>query len=288
MQEHSDFDDSFDHEECCSKSENRPAFPSPPSCLPERQQAKLEAKIEEANTLLLNLALSNEQSEEGRRVSFEGLVGQWAEVVLTREGEAGLPAVKKGNRIKIKNSKESLFKKKLAARKRRKRRAVRPKAHAGKKKLPQVTLPKSSVLLYKQSGRVQLAGRNFVLLKKKEQEMIIPFSKIQSIKSFTRHRGLDKDPALLDIDPALRRALMFKFGETVASSPELIHLFFKMTLPIFLLGYIDKKVNIVLARNNIAGHIHEVDEETVTIVTAKRKQRVIPLDSIYLIVSSSL
>ncbi|MCI2255042.1 hypothetical protein L2D08_11765 [Domibacillus sp. PGB-M46] len=287
MQEHSHFDDSFSHKENCSKNENRPAFPSPPSCLPERQQEELEAKIDETNALLLNLALSNEQSEEGRRVSFEGLVGQWAEVVLTREGEAGLPAVKKGNRTKIKNSKESLFKKKLEARKRRRRRAVRPKAHAGKKKLPQTILPKSSVLPYKQSGRVQLAGRNFVLLKKKEQEVIIPFSKIQSIKSFTRHPGLDKGPALLDIDPALRRALMFKFGETVASSPELVHLFFKMTLPIFLLGYIDKKVKIVLAKKAISGHIHEVDEETVTIVTAPKKQRVIPLDSIYLIVSSS-
>ncbi|WP_309090214.1 hypothetical protein [Domibacillus sp.] len=287
MQEHSHFDDSFGHKEDCSKSENRPTFPSPPSCLPERQQEELEAKIDETNALLLNLALSNEQSEEGRRVSFEGLVGQWAEVVLTREGEAGLPAVKKGNRTKIKNSKESLFKKKLAARKRKKRRTVRLKAHAGKKKLPQTALPKSSVLLYKQSGRVQLAGRNFVLLKKKEHEIIIPFSKIKSIKSFTRHPGLEKGPALLDIDPVLRRALMFKFGETVASSPELIHLFFKMTLPIFLLGYIDKKVNIVLSKKAISGHIHEVDKETVTIITAQKKQRVIPLDSICLIVSSS-
>ncbi|WP_050181967.1 hypothetical protein [Domibacillus robiginosus] len=286
MQEHSDFEGSFEQEECCSKGENRPAFPSPPSCLPEQEQEELEAKIDETNALLLNLALSNEQSEEGRRVSFEGLVGQWAEVILTRESEADLPAVKRGT--KTKSSKDGLLKRKRAARKQKKSGIVWSKAHASRKKLLKKTRPTSRALLYKQSGRVHIAGRDFVVLKKKEQEIIIPFSKIQSIKSFTRHPGLVKEPALIDIDPLLRRCLTFKFGETVASSPELIHLFFKITLPIFLLGCIDKKVKIVLSKKSIIGFIHEVNEETVTIVTPKKVKRIIPLESVHLVVLSSL
>ncbi|WP_197076594.1 hypothetical protein [Domibacillus indicus] len=268
----------------------KPAFPSPSSCLPEEEQEELEAKIEEANDLLLNLALSNEQSEEGRRVSFEGLIGQWAEVILIREAEKDMAAAEEtGDQATKSNIRKSiLLKKNLAVRQTAKSRAVSPKANIRRKKLSQKAARKSTALFYKQSGRVEVAGRDFVLLKKKEQEIIIPFLKIQVVKSFTRHPGLDKEPALLNIDPALRRLLMFQFGETVASSPALLHLFFKITLPIFLLGYLHKNVKVILPGQVITGVIHEVDQEAVTVISIKKEQKIIiPLSAVQAIISSA-
>lgn len=288
-----------------------PSFSSPTSCLPQKQQEELEARIEEANALLLRLSLSNDQPEEGRRLSFEGLIGQWAEVIVIRDTEAGLPAAEKKQPLKQNNAtdektaarrkktfrkravtipanKRIRLKKRPTARKQKTGRAAAPRVKTAKKQLHQKKLAKSRTLFYKESGRVYVVGRNFILLKKKKYEILIPFSRVHSIKSFNRYPQLIKEPVLLNINPCLRQSLTFNFGETVASSPELLHLFFRMTIPIFLLGYIDKKVKIVWPEKSITGFVHEVDKETITLMTDQKERRRISLHSIYSIASSSI
>ncbi|MCP3762350.1 hypothetical protein NLX67_08095 [Domibacillus sp. A3M-37] len=299
-------DDFCSPENGCPHYLQTPKYPSPSSCLPKEQQMELEAKIEAANELLLNLALSNKRPEEGRAKSFEGLIGQWAEVIIYDEAKADSHLNKEKTSLektaeekpvkKRRKKRENAFanrkkainisvRKKKAMTKVKRVRDVWPKAEISKKVPSKKRMLKSSVLFRKHSGRVYVVGRDFVLLKKKEKDIIIPLSKVHSIKSFNRYPQAIKEPALLNIDPCLRRSITFKFGETVASSPELTQLFFKMTMPIFLLHLLDKKVKIMISTKEIHGLVHEINKETLTIVMANKERKIIPLHSIHSIIA---
>ncbi len=276
---------------CFRKNGASPAFSSPSSCLPEDQQEELEARIKETNTLLLNLALSNQQPEEGRRVLFQGLLGQWVEVLTGRElpvpsansqkpsshfKTPTLPKKRCGKKtskqglVRGKNPRKGFLKKKQFQ-----KPVARPKAAAPKK-----TPAKNSVLFNKYSGRVHLVGRDFVLLKRKKQDLLIPFSSVHSVTSFKRFSHSVRKPALLDADPCLQQALILNFGETVASSPELIQLFFKMSLPIFLLQLLDQKVKVVFDGKKLTGCLRKVDKEALTVFTTYQKELPVPFSSI--------
>ena len=84
-------------------------------------------------------------------------------------------------------------------------------------------------------GRVTLAGFNFVVLQEEEIISILPYSQIETIKPNGRFAEPYPEPELSEIDPCLRRDLTFHFGEVVSSSPELIHLFFRIHLDVYLL-----------------------------------------------------
>ncbi|MCI2255559.1 hypothetical protein L2D08_14390 [Domibacillus sp. PGB-M46] len=263
-------------EECCPKRLDTPKFPSPSTCLPEERQRALEEKIERANELLLNLALSNKQPKEGRVRSFEGLTGQWVEIVIDRREK--LDTEKKTVRKVSNKRKKSVWKRKMM-------RNLVTRIKRSKKFLKNKHVVKSKALVRKCYGRVHLVGRDFVLLKKKENDIIIPLSKVHSIKSISRFTQPTNEPGLLNIDPCLRRSITFNFGETVASSPELIQLFFKMTLPIFLLHLVDKKITVMLLEKKEQGIVQEVDKESLTLLTVKKEIKVIPFHSIYSIIT---
>ncbi|OES45338.1 hypothetical protein [Domibacillus iocasae] len=343
-------------EDCCPERLETPKFPSPFSCLPEEQLRELEALIDAANELLLDLALANERLDERTMKAFEGLINQWVEVVIdcTNEEDASLTdtdnapldgtaetnenTLPTGEVLKVNESKteqktisteetsikvpdvhpvkpEKKRKKKRNVSSRRKKASVKrrkarkvisrklPKRKNKKKirtrsdeKLVSTTeTPNANTLVDEQivdinekqkvEGRVYVVGRDFVLLKKEETDIIIPLSKVHFIKSSNHFVRPANEPALLNIDPCLRRSLTFNFGETVASSPELIHIFFKMTLPVFLFHLVDKKVKILLLKEEIKGTVHEVDEETLTIVTAEEERKTVPFDSICFIMT---
>ncbi|MFT4412451.1 hypothetical protein ACLM5H_01200 [Fredinandcohnia humi] len=131
------------------------------------------------------------------------------------------------------------------------------------------------------AGRVFLVGFDFVVIRNRnDREVIIPFEKIKLI-------NLDKgrfaepidEPQLLDIEPCLRRAITFNFGEKVASSPELIQIFFRLRLTIYILVLVSKKVKVNIDGESMVGNISEVHEESLTI-KIKENNREIPLDNI--------
>jgi ribosome maturation factor RimP len=134
------------------------------------------------------------------------------------------------------------------------------------------------------AGRIQLAGQNFVLLTAKEREIVIPYKRICQIKpkeGFTDPPP--NEPRLIDIGPCLRRALTFDFGNTVSCSPELINLFFRLSLQVFLLTKVDKKVRILMDNKQVSGMLLEVSGESIQIGLKKRKVREIPIDRICLL-----
>ncbi|MFS0638521.1 hypothetical protein AB1K84_21715 [Mesobacillus foraminis] len=217
-------------EECCPPKLETPRFPSPATCLPEDEQRRLEARIDEANELLLDLGLSGDLEFESRRRAFEGLMGQYVNVQIDCPKED-------------------------------------PK---GKEKIT--------------AGRVELAGQNFVLLKAKEREIVIPFGRICRINP--RDGFIEPpphEPRLTDIDPCLRRAIAFDFGNTVSCSPELINIFFRLSLQVFLLTKVDKKIRILMDNKQVNGKLVEVSGETIQISSKKRKIREIPLNKICLL-----
>lgn len=289
--------------ECCPKVLETPKFPSPASCLPEEQTRELEELIEVVNELLLDLALSNEQPELGRMKAFEGLIGQLVDVKIDCPDS-------EGNEALVVNEEEVLLPKKYAylfetdlpldKKERRRilllrrrilrkiRRMNKRKKMRLKQKVQSNRGSRRNEVINEQvvshlnngeiSGRVHAVGRNFVLLRNNKEEIFIPLLKITLIKPHNRFAQPTKGPDLTEIDPCLRRALTFNFGETVASSPELIDIFFKMTLPIFLLTHIDKPVIIKTADEKLEGTLICVNQESLTI--SNGNMRDIPFESI--------
>ncbi|WP_051556424.1 hypothetical protein [Alkalihalobacterium bogoriense] len=80
-------------EECCPERIRTPKFPSPNTCLPQEELEELERKISEANELLLSLALTRGNEEEGvleqerLRTAFEGLKGKVIKVEVSKENQ---------------------------------------------------------------------------------------------------------------------------------------------------------------------------------------------------------
>lgn len=310
-------------EGCCPPRLDTLKFPSPTSCLPEEETRELEGRIDAANELLLDLALSNERPEEGMMRSFEGLSGQWVEVeILTEEEEeeatatnaeeAQLDSLTSVSRAPlISESSETIMHKEnqnesattgimLLDRpdineEKVKRKCIKSKnkiyirwQKVSKRRLDSrkkeqqsceqgPAIEESGIL----KGRVHIVGKDFVLLKDNKKETLIPFAKIRSIKLDNRFAQPANKPELLNIDPCLRRSLTFNFGETVASSPELIQIFFKVNLSIFLLLQLNKKVKIKLSDEEIEGVVNEVSEESVGLEITDEKIREIPFQSIF-------
>ena len=118
-------------------------------------------------------------------------------------------------------------------------------------------------------GRIFLVGKDFVLLKDEDEksDLIIPYEHVNCIKPNNRFAEPDKEPRLADIEPCFRRQLTFNFGEVVASSPELIQIFFGMTLKIYLLLVVGEKVQVLTDGESMQGILCDVFDETFTLKT---------------------
>lgn len=293
-------------ENCCPQRLETPKFPSPTSCLPKEQARELEELIDVTNELLLDLALSNERPEEGRMKSFEGLMGQMVEVKIDCEKttnkenknhkvlqleqlmsmDLDSPLEKREQK---KRRKKQYWTKKVGKKKRYKKRnrKVNKVSKNKKKSRKKATVKTQDVIIRdngKLKGNVQVIGRDFVLLRRNKVEILIPLIRVSLIKAHERFAHPDHGTELFDIDPCLRRDLTFNFGETVASSPKLIEIFFKLTMPIFLLIHLRKKVTIKLADEELVGTLKEINKDSLVISMKNNKIRVVPLLSICFII----
>lgn len=272
-------DDDFCIPEGCPERIKTPKYPSPTSCLPEKQLHQLEEKIDAANRLLLDLGLSNEQPEIGRRMIFDGLMGQVVKMKIrcdgnvTQEwngGNAPINGTAAGHPVSSFPIEQIDRKKRL------------PKNKRGRKKHLQSKRKRESMKKVKNiiEGKVQLVGRNFVQLINEGKMIIIPFSKICVIFTKKRFLPADKEQALIDIDPCFRRELTFNFGETVANDPEMIQLFFRLTLPMFLETIESEKVVVNTDNEQFHGRLKSTDSENLIIDSTNGEQYKIHLNSV--------
>lgn len=114
-------------------------------------------------------------------------------------------------------------------------------------------------------GEVALSGFDFVVLSNEEKVFIYPYSEIDVVKPFGRFADPYEDPELREIDSCFRRELTFHFGDVVSSSPELIHLFFRMRLNIYLLVFEEKHIQIQIEGQTIEGQMKRVDKESISL-----------------------
>lgn len=131
-------------------------------------------------------------------------------------------------------------------------------------------------------GRVTLAGFDFVALQGEEIVSILPYQQIETIKPNGRFAEPYHDAELVDIDPCFRRDLTFRFGEVVSSSPELIHLFFRMHLDIYLLTIEAKRIQVTVDGSTVEGLLTDVNKETI-VLKVEGERRIIPIGKISLI-----
>ncbi|SEM11805.1 hypothetical protein SAMN05192533_10176 [Mesobacillus persicus] len=273
--------------ECCPERIPTPLYPSPNSRLPHEELEELEARIEEANRLLLDLGLSErgngfdddfeELNEEARMRAFDGLVGQLVRVKIDCEAEEeeelfeSVRSTTSGSPHRIKGVKA----------KKRANGFTRKKRKVKKRSLKRTSVPVTTKQAKRTvEGRVHLVGRNFVLLKNEEKEIFIPLLKVCSIFLKNRYATPANEADLLCIDPCFRRALTFQFGETVASSPELIQLFYRIPLNIYLLLLEGKKVRVRLADRLVVGTLIKVDKEQIRLCLKNDKEKTISLNQI--------
>lgn len=113
-------------------------------------------------------------------------------------------------------------------------------------------------------GFVALAGRDFVLIRKKKKEFIIPYVHIKCMSLNKKYAEPEHEAKLSDIEPCFRRNITYHFGRTVSSSPELIELFFGLDLKVYLLLLINRELKVVMDDERFKGKLHNVHRETFT------------------------
>ncbi|WP_017378533.1 hypothetical protein [Paenisporosarcina sp. TG-14] len=114
-------------------------------------------------------------------------------------------------------------------------------------------------------GKVTLSGFDFVSLEEEESRWLYPYSQIETIKPYGRFAEPFHEPELSLIDPCFRRDLTFHFGDVVSSSPELLHLFFRISLDVYLLLYVEKHVQVKTDESTIEGILADVYKDSIAL-----------------------
>ncbi|PID00892.1 MULTISPECIES: hypothetical protein [unclassified Sporosarcina] len=121
------------------------------------------------------------------------------------------------------------------------------------------------------SGVVMMAAFDFILLSRDDYKIIVPYEQIESVKASGCYAELVPVANLLNIGPRLRRKLTFQFGKVVGSSPELIQLFFKIPLAVYLLLFEDQTIKVRVGRSLIEGVLVDVNKESIVLEMNKEK-----------------
>ncbi|MFS0577118.1 hypothetical protein AB1K83_15880 [Sporosarcina sp. 179-K 3D1 HS] len=130
-------------------------------------------------------------------------------------------------------------------------------------------------------GKVTLAGFDFVVLQVEEGAFIVPYSQIEKILPAGRFAETFPDPRLKDASKDCQKALTFRFGELVASTPELIHLFFRMRLEVFLLTLEARTLQVLTEDSTFHGILKQVNRGTICLSVGEKEVE-IPLSRVCL------
>jgi small nuclear ribonucleoprotein (snRNP)-like protein len=269
----------------CPERIETPKFSSPTSCLSEERLHALEERIDAANRLLLDLGLSNEQSENGRRILFDGLKGKTVKIKVRcsheeseehpeAEAETGTIGADVQSDIELKKHFKKSKKKRLLKKKLSKKNRLQFKA---KRK----TWKKNKNII---EGVVELVGRDFVQLKKKGQKFLIPYSKVCVTLTKKHYQLPVHEPSLIDIEPCFRRELTFNFGETVANDPELVQLFFRIKLSMYLKTSVGERILVKTDNERLQGIVRSIDSHNIIIDNTAASSTSISMNSVCYII----
>lgn len=261
-------------DDCCLPDDcpdliETPRFPSPTSCLPEGRLHELEEKIDGANRMLLDLALSNEQSELGRRNLFDGLAGEMVKIKISCSDSDDNLLGESPEFIEEVINKKSKTKKRPKKKRLAKKNKLKRKQRLKKKKLSKKFL----------EGFVQLVGNDFVQIQKNGKMYLIPFRRTCLVLSKKPYQPPKSQTPLADIDPCFRRELTYNFGETVAGDPELVQIFFRIKLAMYLMTFEDQKFTVYTNAGKETGLLKRCENGKIHLVTQSDQEIEIPFSS---------
>lgn len=262
-------EDDFCFPDDCPDRIETPKIPSPTSCLSEGRLHELEGKIDAANRMLLDLGLSNEQPEIGRRILFDGLEGEMVKIKINCSD------YDEENKDACQEPIEEVINNKAVRKKRPRKKRLVKKQNLKQKNRYKMKKGSKNFL----EGFVQLVGSDFVQLKKNGKTFIIPFNKICLVLSKKRYQSAISNPPLAEIDSCFRRDLTFKFGETVAENPELVQIFFRNRLSMYLKTFADEKVSIFTNSVKETGLLKSCENGSVHLVKKDGHGKEVPLTS---------
>ncbi len=126
----------------------------------------------------------------------------------------------------------------------------------------------------KVSGLLGTAGRDFVQINTHGQFVFILYEQLISLE-WDQDAKLDHEPEFLKTDKETRRQMVFNFGEFVGKRPELVNLFFGLTLQQYLMDFLGKKILIkTIDHYNIKGILSNSDGVRVQIMTQNGLQEI--------------
>lgn len=129
------------------------------------------------------------------------------------------------------------------------------------------------------SGTVKLVGFDFVILLG-ESQTLIQYENVKYIQTDGELSAPEYEENLSRINPCLKRDLTFEFGKTVAFSPELIQIFFGLTLVIYLMLVVEKNIDVIFKDGEIkSGKLCKVSSDSFSIVK-EGEEKEIPLASV--------
>jgi ribosome maturation factor RimP len=117
----------------------------------------------------------------------------------------------------------------------------------------------------KVKGIVNLIGKDFLSIKKRNQEKFIPYYAIRSITHRESFNRKEPKESFLHLERSERQQLVLKFGKTVASSPALFDIFIGRSLHDFLHLQKERFITLLTDQEEITGYIKEITEDEVTI-----------------------
>ncbi|PIC56026.1 hypothetical protein CSV80_16410 [Sporosarcina sp. P12(2017)] len=129
------------------------------------------------------------------------------------------------------------------------------------------------------SGVVVMAAFDFIELSRDDYKIIVPYEQVESIKASGCFSELLPKANLLNIGPHLRRKLTFQFGKVVASSPELIQLFFKIPLHVYLLLFEMQTIKVRVGGLLIEGVLVDLNKESI-VLKLDQDTTIIPIEKI--------
>lgn len=137
-------------------------------------------------------------------------------------------------------------------------------------------------------GIITLAGYDFVVVQEGSNYVILPYHQIKTINPYDQFTEPYHPPKFTHAPSCLREDLIYHFGKTVSSSPQLIHLFFRMRLDILLLKYVDTQIRVRILEKEVEGTLSHVNKDGI-VLNLKCDQLNIPFDQIsFIILNSSI
>lgn len=245
----------------CKKQIPTPKYPSANSLLSPKELDKLQHEIEEANNLLRSIGsvpnINNRRQLQLYIMSIRG-----TDVILSLICKKQEPEIEQG--VKTKNVVKNMS-------------GDKQERHLSLSKTDESKINGRIIEL---RGKIYTAGRDFIQINGVGYSIFVHYDRLLSIARDQCEYDKQPEQELIDVDQKMRRALAFNFGDFVSHNPELVNLFFGLTLYQQLNEYLGEEVKVRTFSEEIVGTLVKVDEGSIQILNKNNIEKNLNLNDI--------